>query len=82
MELSTKVVDTPEKLRRTLLHELCHVAAWLVNHIAKPPHGAAFKYWAGEPSDCLGLQENSNLRITTGYVYAFMIPVKRGDEVL
>jgi hypothetical protein len=28
IELSSKVVDTAEKLRATLLHELCHVAAW------------------------------------------------------
>ena len=33
MELSAKVVDAPAKLRATLLHELCHVAAWLL-----PPH--------------------------------------------
>lgn len=28
VELSAKVVDTADKLRATLLHELCHVAAW------------------------------------------------------
>ena len=35
VELSAKVLDTPAKLRRTLLHELCHVATWLL-----PPHEA------------------------------------------
>jgi len=35
VELSAKVIDAPAKLRATLLHELCHVAAWLL-----PPHAA------------------------------------------
>ena len=31
IELAPKVVDDERRLRETLLHELCHVAAWLVN---------------------------------------------------
>jgi predicted SprT family Zn-dependent metalloprotease len=46
IELSTKVLDSAEKLEATLLHEMCHVAAWVVDHCAKPPHGAVFKRWA------------------------------------
>mmetsp|Transcript_14197 Transcript_14197/g.25225 ORF Transcript_14197/g.25225 Transcript_14197/m.25225 type:complete len:560 (-) Transcript_14197:3543-5222(-) len=46
MELSSKVLDTYERLKSTLLHELCHVAAWLVDGSAKPPHGPVFKKWA------------------------------------
>jgi SprT-like family len=46
VELSCKVVDTEAKLARTLCHELCHCAAWLVHHTIKPPHGAVFKQWA------------------------------------
>ncbi|CAG9464995.1 unnamed protein product [Pedinophyceae sp. YPF-701] len=46
IELATKVLDTAAKLRRTLCHEMCHVAAWLIDHVAKPPHGAHFKRWA------------------------------------
>jgi predicted SprT family Zn-dependent metalloprotease len=46
IELSCKVLDTPEKLERTMVHEMCHCAAWLVDHVAKPPHGAVFKRWA------------------------------------
>ena len=46
IELSTKVLDTAEKLEATLLHEMCHAAAWLLDHCAKPPHGAVFKKWA------------------------------------
>jgi predicted SprT family Zn-dependent metalloprotease len=46
VELSTKVIDDTYKLTQTLCHELCHVAAWVVNGTRKPPHGAAFKMWA------------------------------------
>lgn len=46
IELSDKVVDSLTRLRSTLLHELCHVAAWVVDHTAKPPHGPCFKHWA------------------------------------
>ena len=46
IELSTKVLDSAEKLEATLLHEMCHAAAWLLDHQAKPPHGETFKKWA------------------------------------
>ena len=46
IELATKVIDSEEKLRSTLLHELCHAAAWLVDGVHKPPHGKCFKKWA------------------------------------
>ncbi len=39
VELSSKVVDCEDRLQRTLAHELCHVAAWLLDHVSKPPHG-------------------------------------------
>mgnify|MGYP001592231461 CR=1 FL=1 len=45
IELATKVTDTPEKLRHTLAHELCHVAAWVLSGETKPSHGYAFKLW-------------------------------------
>ena len=46
IELSTKVLDTVEKLEATLLHEMCHASAWLIDKTAKPPHGPVFKKWA------------------------------------
>ncbi|BGP37544.1 hypothetical protein JCM10450v2_001459 [Rhodotorula kratochvilovae] len=46
VELSTHVTDTEEKLKHTLAHELCHLAAWALSGEMKPPHGAAFKLWA------------------------------------
>ena len=46
IELATKVVDTSFKLERTLIHEMCHCAAWMIDHVAKPPHGDVFKKYA------------------------------------
>lgn len=45
IELSIKVIDSPEKLRLTLAHELVHVAAWIISREIKPDHGPAFKLW-------------------------------------
>ena len=45
VELSTKVVDDEVRLQTTLLHELCHVAAWIVDGNVKPPHGPCFQKW-------------------------------------
>jgi len=46
IELSVKVIDDLERLRATLLHEMCHAAQWLVDGVAKPAHGDCFKKWA------------------------------------
>lgn len=45
IELSVKVIDSEEKLKCTLSHELCHVAAWAIDKEMKPAHGAAFTTW-------------------------------------
>jgi predicted SprT family Zn-dependent metalloprotease len=44
--LSCKLIDRENRLRRTLMHELCHAAAWVIDGINKPPHGEAFRRWA------------------------------------
>ncbi|GKY97395.1 hypothetical protein MPSEU_000698000 [Mayamaea pseudoterrestris] len=46
IELSAKILDHENRLRSTLLHEMCHAAAWIVDKNAKPPHGPVFKKWA------------------------------------
>lgn len=46
IQLSAKVVDSVYRLRRTLAHEMCHAAAWLLDGQCKPPHGAVFQKWA------------------------------------
>lgn len=41
--LSTKVVDSAERVRDTLVHELCHAATWMVNNV----HNGHGVYWRG-----------------------------------
>ncbi|XP_078048529.1 uncharacterized protein LOC144475945 [Augochlora pura] len=43
--LSTKVIDTPDRLRDTLIHEMCHAAAWLINNVSDG-HGPFWTGWA------------------------------------
>lgn len=42
--LSVKVLDSPGRLRDTLIHEMCHAAAWIVNEVADG-HGQYWKFW-------------------------------------
>ncbi len=46
LELSSKIVTTRERLRTTLAHECCHVAAWVIEREYHQPHGPAFWRWA------------------------------------
>ena len=63
IELSTKVLDRPERLRSTLAHEMCHAAAWLVDGDSRPPHGDAFRRWATK------VQRHAKLEVTTCHRY-------------
>ncbi len=72
VELSSKVLDTKERLESTLLHELCHVAAWLINQNNKPAHGPVFKYWAQKATSIcpdLAVTTCHNYEITYKYWY-------------
>ncbi len=40
-----QVIDTEERLRSTLAHEMCHVGAWMVSHDYTRPHGEVFRHW-------------------------------------
>ena len=46
IELSDKVILSQDRLESTLLHELCHAAAFLIDKQTTPPHGPAFRKWA------------------------------------
>ncbi|XP_044266806.1 acidic repeat-containing protein-like [Tribolium madens] len=43
--LSSKVLDTADRLRDTLIHEMCHAATWIVNQVTDG-HGPFWKSWA------------------------------------
>ncbi|VEN63452.1 unnamed protein product [Callosobruchus maculatus] len=45
IELASKVLDSPDRLRDTLVHELCHAAAWIINGVSDG-HGKYWKSWA------------------------------------
>ncbi|CAH1381053.1 unnamed protein product, partial [Tenebrio molitor] len=48
--LSTKVLDSADRLRDTLIHEMCHAATWFVNHVGDG-HGSFWRAWAGRAMD-------------------------------
>jgi predicted SprT family Zn-dependent metalloprotease len=46
IELSVKVLDSLERLIKTLLHEMCHLAAAYIDNVNSPPHGKTFYKYA------------------------------------
>ncbi|XP_075959896.1 germ cell nuclear acidic protein [Anarhichas minor] len=45
VELSEKVCDSADRLRDTLIHEMCHAATWLINGV-RDGHGNFWKLYA------------------------------------
>ncbi|XP_036127003.1 acidic repeat-containing protein [Molossus molossus] len=45
IEISIKVCDSADRIRDTLVHEVCHAASWLLDGI-RDSHGDAWKYYA------------------------------------
>ncbi|KAM8910957.1 germ cell nuclear acidic protein isoform 2-T2 [Spinachia spinachia] len=45
IELSEKVCDCADRLRDTLIHEMCHAATWLINGV-RDGHGNLWKLYA------------------------------------
>lgn len=72
IELSPRVLDTPERLRITLAHEMCHAAHWLVDGVARPPHGSAFRSWARLVEERVGLKvtRTHSFEVHTRYRYS------------
>ncbi len=64
IELASKVIDDEERLRATLLHEMCHAAQWLLDGVHKPPHGSSFKKWAALSTRAIG-----DVEVTTTHDY-------------
>eukprot|EP00731_Ephydatia_muelleri_P027871 Em0019g744a len=46
IELSLKVCSSYDRIRDTLIHELCHAATWLISGIKKGGHGNEWQAWA------------------------------------
>ena len=45
IELSSKVLDSPDRLRDTLIHEMCHAASWIISGY-RDGHGPLWRTWA------------------------------------
>lgn len=46
LELSDKVLTSADRLRCTLIHEMCHAASWVLN--GENGHGVVWKRWAAK----------------------------------
>ncbi|KAM8720349.1 hypothetical protein ACLKA7_006400 [Drosophila subpalustris] len=51
VELSVKVLTSADRLRCTLIHELCHAAAWIFN--GEGGHGRTWKMWTQRAMNAL-----------------------------
>jgi predicted SprT family Zn-dependent metalloprotease len=65
IELSIKVLDSESRLRSTLLHEICHAAAHVLDNVQKPAHGDCFKKWARR-----AMRAVPDIAVTTTHDYA------------
>ncbi|KAF9516384.1 hypothetical protein BS47DRAFT_681719 [Hydnum rufescens UP504] len=64
IELATKVVDSDERVRHTLSHEMCHLAVWLIDQGKDGGHGRAFKAWAARV-----MKVRRDIEITSTHAY-------------
>eukprot|EP00918_Siedleckia_nematoides_P077275 GHVU01168992.1.p1 GENE.GHVU01168992.1~~GHVU01168992.1.p1 ORF type:complete len:477 (+),score=101.21 GHVU01168992.1:379-1809(+) len=64
IELSVKVIDDEFRLQKTLLHEMCHVAQFLLDQVSRPPHGREFMKWA-----LIATTRYPELRVTVKHDY-------------
>ncbi|WIA35546.1 hypothetical protein OEZ86_003971 [Tetradesmus obliquus] len=71
LELSTKVLDCEARLRTTLAHEMCHVAAWAASKEYAQHHGPAFWAWARRVEARL-----PGIKVTTCHSYEVHAPFR------
>lgn len=65
-------MDDGDRLNLTLCHELCHVAAWLIDHVSKPPHGPVFKRWAARAAAAFpGVEVTTCHHYNINYKYTY-----------
>ncbi|XP_049791933.1 germ cell nuclear acidic protein-like [Schistocerca nitens] len=72
IELSVKVCDSADRLRDTLIHELCHSASWIIDGV-KSGHGRHWKRWANTAMKCFPdippIRRCHDYKITTKFIY-------------
>ncbi|KAI0312634.1 SprT-like family-domain-containing protein [Amylostereum chailletii] len=69
IELAIKVLDSDERIRNTLSHEMCHLACWTINKDPKEGHGPAWKTWASKV-----MKKRPEIRISTRHEYEISYP--------
>ncbi|XP_015603580.1 dentin sialophosphoprotein isoform X2 [Cephus cinctus] len=73
--LATKIIDRPDRLRDTLVHEMCHAAAWLINNVSDG-HGSYWKGWASKAMqvfpDLPPIRRCHDYQIKTKFTYRCM----------
>ncbi|KAM4818041.1 germ cell nuclear acidic protein [Thomomys bottae] len=47
IHISLKVCDSADRIRDTLMHEICHVASWLIDGV-QDSHGDSWKFYANK----------------------------------
>ncbi|XP_075699583.1 germ cell nuclear acidic protein-like [Rhinoderma darwinii] len=48
IQLSDKVCDSAERVKNTLIHEMCHAACWIIDGRAEDSHGRLWKFYCEE----------------------------------
>eukprot|EP01071_Lankesteria_metandrocarpae_P014230 Lankesteria_metandrocarpae@DN8235_c0_g1_i1.p2 len=71
IQLSTKVLDDEHRMQKTLLHECCHAAQFLLEGETRPPHGPGFRKWAAIATSAF-----PHLEVTTCHSYTIHCPHK------
>ncbi|KAI0963030.1 hypothetical protein AcW1_000231 [Taiwanofungus camphoratus] len=64
IQLAIKILDSDERIRNTLSHEMCHLACWIINGDPKEGHGKIFKGWATKV-----MRARPDIEVTTKHNY-------------
>ncbi|KAL7067482.1 hypothetical protein ACR3K2_20480 [Cryptosporidium serpentis] len=64
IQLSKYVLDNEYRLKKTLLHECCHVAQFIIDKCTNPPHGQIFMKWGK-----IATQEFPDLKVEIYHSY-------------
>ncbi len=65
------MIDDDERLRSTLIHEMCHAANWLVDQLDNAHHGAQFRKWGRKAT-----KQFPEISVSTCHNYAVHKPHK------
>jgi len=66
-----QVLDDEERLRSTLIHEMCHAANFLIDELDHEQHGKNFKKWGKKAT-----QQFPEIAVTTCHAYQIHMPHK------